>query len=62
MVLGLMLARALGVTLTAESTPLHRGRRTQIWETAIRDGNGRMVAKVTQTQMVLEAEAKPAAA
>jgi uncharacterized protein (TIGR00369 family) len=53
---------ALGVTLTAEATPLHRGRRTQIWETAIRDGNGRMVAKVTQTQMVLEAEAKPTAA
>ncbi len=52
---------ALGVTLTAEATPLHRGRRTQIWETAIRDPNGRMIAKVTQTQMVLEAEAKPPA-
>ncbi len=47
-------AAALGATLTGEATPLHRGRRTQIWETAIRDENGRMIAKVTQTQMVLE--------
>jgi 1,4-dihydroxy-2-naphthoyl-CoA hydrolase len=46
-----------GATLTGEATPLHRGRRTQIWETAIRDETGRLIAKVTQTQMVLEAEA-----
>jgi uncharacterized protein (TIGR00369 family) len=51
---------ALGVTLTGTATPLHRGRRTQIWETAIRDDSGRIIAKVTQTQMVLEPE-KPAA-
>ncbi len=50
---------ASGVTLTGEATPLHRGRRTQIWETAIRDPTGRLVAKVTQTQMVLEKEAAP---
>ena len=48
-------AAPIGVTLTGEATPLHRGRRTQIWETAIRDESGRLIAKVTQTQMVLEA-------
>jgi len=55
-------AGPLGATLTGEATPLHRGRRTQIWETAIRDETGRLIAKVTQTQIVLEAEAKPPAA
>lgn len=43
----------VGSVLTAESVPLHRGRRTQVWETRISDPNGRMIAKVTQTQMVL---------
>lgn len=43
----------LGTRLVAEATPLHRGRRTQVWETRITNGQGRLVAKVTQTQMVL---------
>jgi 1,4-dihydroxy-2-naphthoyl-CoA hydrolase len=43
----------VGTTLTAESVPLHRGRRTQVWETRITNPDGRLVAKVTQTQMVL---------
>lgn len=43
-----------GTVLTAESVPLHRGRRTQVWETRITNTDGRLVAKVTQTQMVLE--------
>jgi uncharacterized protein (TIGR00369 family) len=42
-----------GTVLTAESVPLHRGRRTQVWETRITNPDGRLVAKVTQTQMVL---------
>jgi uncharacterized protein (TIGR00369 family) len=45
----------VGTTLTAECVPLHRGRRTQVWETRITNPDGRLVAKVTQTQMVLEA-------
>jgi uncharacterized protein (TIGR00369 family) len=45
----------VGTTLTAESVPLHRGRRTQVWETRITNPDGRLVAKITQTQMVLEA-------
>ena len=43
-----------GTTLTAECIPLHRGGRTHVWETTIRNPAGKMVAKVTQTQMVLE--------
>ena len=43
----------VGTRLIAEATPLHRGRRTQVWETRISNADGRLVAKVTQTQMVL---------
>jgi 1,4-dihydroxy-2-naphthoyl-CoA hydrolase len=44
---------ALGSRVTAESVPLHRGRRTQVWETRLTNDSGRLLAKVTQTQMVL---------
>jgi 1,4-dihydroxy-2-naphthoyl-CoA hydrolase len=43
----------VGTTLTAESVPLHRGRRTHVWETRITNPDGRLIAKITQTQMVL---------
>jgi 1,4-dihydroxy-2-naphthoyl-CoA hydrolase len=43
----------VGSRLTAESVPLHRGRRTQVWETRLTGQKGRLVAKVTQTQLVL---------
>jgi uncharacterized protein (TIGR00369 family) len=43
----------IGTRLVAETTPLHRGRRTQVWETRVSNDQGRLVAKVTQTQMVL---------
>src|SRR6185503_17043082 len=46
-------ASPIGMRLIAEATPLHRGRRTQVWETRISNEQGRLVAKVTQTQMVL---------
>lgn len=46
-------ASPIGARLIAEATPLHRGRRTQVWETRISNEQGRLVAKVTQTQMVL---------
>lgn len=42
-----------GTTITAECIPLHRGRRTQTWQTSIRNPEGRLIAVVTQTQMVL---------
>ena len=42
-----------GTTITATATPVHRGRRTQVWTTRIEDEDGKLVAIVTQTQMVL---------
>jgi 1,4-dihydroxy-2-naphthoyl-CoA hydrolase len=47
----------LGTRLIGEALPVHRGRRTQVWTTRITTAEGRLVAIVTQTQMVLEASA-----
>ena len=47
-----------GSTLVGECTPLHRGRRTMVWQTRITAPEGRLVALITQTQMVLEARPK----
>lgn len=46
-------AGPVGQTLTAVATPVHRGARTQVWQTRINREDGRPVALVTQTQMVL---------
>ena len=45
-------ARA-GGRVTGEATPLHRGRRTMVWQTRVTTAEGRLVALVTQTQLVL---------
>jgi uncharacterized protein (TIGR00369 family) len=42
-----------GTTVIATATPIHRGRRTQVWQTRLETEEGRLVAIVTQTQMVL---------
>ncbi len=42
-----------GTFVTATATPVHRGRRTQVWQTRIENQEGKLVALVTQTQMVL---------
>ena len=39
----------------AESTPLHKGKRTMVWQTRVTDEGGRLLAQVIQTQMVLTA-------
>ena len=46
---------AAGVSgvVRAEATPLHRGRRTQVWQTRVTDASGRLLAQTIQTQMVL---------
>ena len=44
--------------VTATSTPLHRGRTTMVVETVVRDAEGKLVAKVTQTQIVLRAQGR----
>jgi uncharacterized protein (TIGR00369 family) len=42
-----------GTTVFATATPLHVGRRTSVWQTRIETEDGKPVAIVTQTQMVL---------
>jgi len=45
----------VGSTVTAECLALHRGRSTLVWQTSIRNADGKLCAVVTQTQLVLEA-------
>jgi len=42
-----------GPVMKAVSVPLHIGRTTMVWQTTVRNGGGRVVAIVTQTQMVI---------
>jgi 1,4-dihydroxy-2-naphthoyl-CoA hydrolase len=42
-----------GTIVVATSLPVHRGRRTQVWQTRIETEEGKLVAIVTQTQMIL---------
>jgi uncharacterized protein (TIGR00369 family) len=43
----------VGAIVCAIATPVHRGRQTQVWQTRVETGDGRLVAVVTQTQLVL---------
>lgn len=47
-------AASVRTTITGECTPLHRGRRTMVWQTRITSPEGRLLALVTQTQIVLD--------
>jgi uncharacterized protein (TIGR00369 family) len=40
-------------TVRAEATPLHRGKRTHVWQTRVTDEAGRLLSLTVQTQMVL---------
>jgi uncharacterized protein (TIGR00369 family) len=40
--------------IRAEALPLHKGRRTMVWQTRITDESGRLLSQTIQTQMVLE--------
>src|SRR3954467_2229171 len=44
-------AAGTGPVLHAVCIPLHIGRTTSVWQTTIRNADGRMVAVVTQTQI-----------
>lgn len=46
-------AAPVGIEILGEATPVHRGRRTMVWQTRITTPEGRLVALVTQTQLVL---------
>ncbi|ETX00592.1 MAG: phenylacetic acid degradation protein [Candidatus Entotheonella factor] len=43
-----------GERVIGECTPLHVGRTTMVWQTRILRQDGRQVAQVTQTQLVLQ--------
>jgi uncharacterized protein (TIGR00369 family) len=43
----------LGTKVIGEATPLHRGRRSMVWQSRITTAEGKLVAVVTQTQFVL---------
>src|ERR1700734_1778987 len=42
-----------GATVIATATPVPRGRPPQVWQTRVETEEGKLVALVTQTQMVL---------
>jgi len=44
----------VGTKVIGECMALHRGKRTMAWQTRITNEEGRLIALVTQTQMVLE--------
>jgi hypothetical protein len=48
-------ADLLGIRIVDSSpdTPIHRGKRTMVWQTRVSTAQGRLVALVTQTQLVL---------
>ncbi|MDR1969013.1 MAG: PaaI family thioesterase [Burkholderiaceae bacterium] len=47
----------VGSTVTGESVALHRGRRTQVWQTSIHSADGKLCAVVMQTQLVIDSPA-----
>jgi uncharacterized protein (TIGR00369 family) len=44
---------AAGTEVTGRCTPLHKGKRTMTWQTKVTSSEGKLIAVVTQTQMVL---------
>jgi 1,4-dihydroxy-2-naphthoyl-CoA hydrolase len=44
----------VGTKVTGESVALHRGRTTMVWQTMVRNADGKLCAVVTQTQLVLD--------
>jgi 1,4-dihydroxy-2-naphthoyl-CoA hydrolase len=52
---------AVNTTVTGESVALHRGRTTMVWQTTIRNGQGKLCSVITQTQLVLDSPAAPTA-
>ena len=45
---------AVGTRVTGECVAVHRGKRTMVWQTRVTAENGKLIAMITQTQMVLE--------
>lgn len=51
-------AAPVGSKLVAEATPVHRGKTTMVWQTRISTQAGRLLALVTQTQLVIPAKTR----
>ena len=47
---------AVGTTVRAQCVAIHRGRRTMVWQTRVTSEAGKLLAIVTQTQMVMQSE------
>src|SRR5262245_17117821 len=46
-------AAAFKGVVRAESTPLHKGKRTHVWQTRITDSAGKLLSLTIQTQVIL---------
>lgn len=46
-------AAPVGSRVKFECLALHKGKRTMIWQTNMRNESGKLLAQITQTQMVL---------
>lgn len=46
-------AAATAGKVRAEATPLHKGKRTHVWQTRVTDEKGRLLSLTIQTQMIL---------
>jgi 1,4-dihydroxy-2-naphthoyl-CoA hydrolase len=47
-------AARVDTVVTGECVALHRGRTTMVWQTSIRNADGKLCTVVTQTQLVLD--------
>ena len=43
-----------GSTIEGETTPLHVGRRSSVWQTRVTNADGKLLALVIQTQMTIQ--------
>jgi uncharacterized protein (TIGR00369 family) len=46
-------AAAMSGKVRAEATPLHKGKRTHVWQTRVTDANGKLLSLTIQTQVIL---------
>ena len=46
-------AAARSGIVRAESTPLHKGKRTHVWQTRVTDATGKLLSLTIQTQVIL---------
>ena len=46
-------AAAFKGVVRAEATPLHKGKRTHVWQTRVTDDKGKLLSLTIQTQVIL---------